>query len=325
MLTISDLLENEHNHMNQTVSVVILTYNRGEILVGLLRSLQKLSYKNLEIIVIDNNSEDNTELLVKRQFPEILYDKTNENIGIAARNIGISKATGDIVITLDDDIQIDDNFNVARLIEIFTNRASIGAVCFKILDTDSGEISNWCHHYDKRIFSNIEFITDEITEGAVAFRKSVFSDVGYYPTNFFISHEGHDLLCRMLNLSYITIYSPDVCVSHRTHKSGRTNWRRYYYDTRNQILLVIRNYPICYGIKYLLRGLSAMLIYSLRDGYVKYWAKGVIDGFVNIPNALNDRNPMNKKSITLLKMISKNRPSMIYMFRERLFKNGIRL
>ncbi len=68
------------------VTISILTYNRERLLRKLLSSLRGISYQKLEIIVIDNCSTDNTERTVKEEFPEILYEKTEKNIGIAARN-----------------------------------------------------------------------------------------------------------------------------------------------------------------------------------------------------------------------------------------------
>jgi len=86
------------------ISIVILTYNRSTLLKDLLLSLQKLRYEPLEIIVIDNYSEDNTEEMIGSAFPNIGYIRTNKNIGVSARNLGLKRATGDIVVTLDDDI-----------------------------------------------------------------------------------------------------------------------------------------------------------------------------------------------------------------------------
>ena len=102
---------------------------------------------------------------------------------------------------------IDDN-DIKTLVKLFESKADVGAICFKVLDYTTGDICNWCHHYKKELFHNREFLTDEITEGAVAFGKSVLNKCGFYPEFFFISYEGPDLLCRMLDAGYKTIFSP---------------------------------------------------------------------------------------------------------------------
>ena len=307
------------------VSICILTYNRVKILKDLLHSLSSIQYSPYEIIVVDNNSTDNTKAMIKENFSYIKYFRTKKNIGVGARNIGLANATGECIITLDDDIVGLNDSNLKTLIDIFSSRPEIGAVCFKIRDMETDSISNWCHHLKKEDYCDREFFTDEITEGAVAFRDEAIKKAGMYPTFFFISYEGVDLLCRMLNHGYRTIYSPDIEVRHHTHPSGRQNWRRYYYDTRNQIWFVARNFPFLWGLKYLLRGLSAMLFYSLRDGYFIYWIKGLWHGLKKLPEIMNARSKLTDWAINELKEIGTKRPSILYIIRKRLFKNEIRL
>ena len=307
------------------VSISILTYNRADILKELLESLCKISYSPIEIIVIDNDSNDGTEVIVKEQFRKVKYFRTSKNIGVAARNLGLSNASGDIVITLDDDIIGISDFDIKTLVSLFKSKLDVGAICFKIIDYYTGEVCNWSHHYKREDFSNREFLTDELTEGAVAFRKSVLDVSGLYPEHFFISYEGPDLLCRMLELGYKTIYSPELTVRHRTAKEARENWRRYYYDTRNQIWMVARNYPFFFGSKYLLRGLTAMLFYSIRDGFLYYWIKGICHGLKALPKVLEDRKPVSRLTLKTLRQIASHRPSVIYTFKQRMFQRGVRL
>lgn len=307
------------------ITISILTYNRSLILKELLDSILNHINIEIEIIVVDNNSSDDTQNIIRNNYVNIKYYRMQENIGVAARNVGIFNSSGNIVITLDDDILINEDFDISKIINLFKSRPEIGAICFKVLDYKTKKVCNWCHHYEKDKFCNIEFITDEITEGAVAFRKSAINISGYYPTSYFISHEGADLLCRLLDAGYFVIYSPEICVQHRSHEEGRKVWRRYYYDTRNQIWLATRNYPLGYSIKYLFKGLSTMLIYSIRDGYIRYWIKGICDGVAGLPNALKERKPISSNSIRILDEIALRRPSLIYLVKERLFKKGIRL
>src|SRR5690606_9987181 len=117
----------------------------------------------------------------------------------------------------------------------FEEDDEISAICFKVIDEESGEITNWSHHSDPDIFSDKTFDTYEISEGAVAFRRKIFEEVGLYPIEFFISHEGPDLAFRILNSNHRIIYFPGVDVVHAHAVEGRANWRRYYYDTRNSI------------------------------------------------------------------------------------------
>jgi GT2 family glycosyltransferase len=307
------------------VTISILTYNRVAILKELLNSLLGLTYPVLEIILTDNDSNDGTEALVRSEFPTVDYYRMPKNVGVGARNEGLCKASGEIVITLDDDVVGIDDEKILAIVHLFNKYPKVGAICFKVLDYYSGEICNWCHHYKQEQFSRQEFITDEISEGAVAFRKFALDETGLYPSYFFISYEGADMACRLLHAGYLTMYSPQISVSHRHAAQGRPNWRRYYFDTRNQIWFVARNYPVLMGLKYLLRGLSAMLFYSLRDSFLRYWTAGIWHGIRALPMVIQDRKCLNDHALRTLRHISSHRPGVIYMARKRLLRKGVRI
>lgn len=307
------------------VSISILTYNRARILEKLLFSLNEIEYPELEIIVVDNNSSDFTQPMVRRNFPNVIYHKMGENLGVAGRNAGISRATGDIIITLDDDVIGIDDHAIKELINIFQEQTMTGAVCFKITDPGTSDVVNWCHHYNIEEFSEREFITNEITEGAVAFRRSVLQRSGLYPDNFFISHEGPDLACRIMNGGFNVVFSPKINVEHFHSQSGRSSWRRYYYDTRNQFWFVARNYPASWSLQYLFIGVGAMLLYSIRDGYLRYWLKGVYDGIKGYPEHLKARTIISSRTRSIISAINAQKPSIFYLIRKRLFTKTIKL
>jgi len=111
-----------------------------------------------------------------------------------------------------------------RLGELF-GESSIGAVNFKVLEEGTGRVANWVHHRSVEAYADAEFDTYEITEGAVAFRRSILQRVGGYPATFFLSHEGPDLAFRIMNHGARVIYSPAVSVTHSFAPEGRPSWR----------------------------------------------------------------------------------------------------
>jgi len=305
------------------VSLVTLTYNRPEFIRKQLAQLTHIKYQPFEVIVIDNHSDHPLTDIIK-EYPFAQLHRMEENLGITGRNRGIELANGDIVITLDDDVIGITDQDIHHLISIFEDPV-IGAVTFKVLDEVTGEIINWCHHRKVEEYSEQVFITEEIMEGGVAFRRSIVMGAGLYPEDFFISHEGPDLVLRIMNCGYNVIYSPKIIIQHSHATGGRTSWRRYYYDTRNLIWLVLRNYPFKRGIKLLTVGLVSMFVYSLRDGFLRYWFKGVVDGIKGTQRILTQRNPVTKRTLDLLYEIDKYRPSIWYMLKKRLLKNKVRI
>lgn len=305
------------------ISLVILTYNRPDALEAQLQILQHIQYEPFEVLVVDNCSDPPADSILAR-FPFAKGIRNTSNLGAVARNIGIRKASGDIVITLDDDVMGIDDSAIGHLIKQFED-PHLGALCFKVIDPQNKKVTNWCHHCKPEQYADQEFLTIEITEGAVAFRRDALAKSGLYPDSFFISHEGPDLAWRLVNAGYLVKFSPDIVVRHSHSPAGRTSWRRYYYDTRNLVWLALRNFPLVYGVRRTVIGLTAMFVYSLRDGYLRYWGKGIIDGIRGAPEAIRSRTPPSKNTRRLVKAIEANRPSFLYLAKKRLFSRTVRI
>ena len=306
------------------VSICILTYNRCDSLTELLQNIYFLLDDDTEILVVDNHSSDNTQT-ISIEFPDVKYYRTAKNIGVSGRNIAISKASGDIIICLDDDVFGITGKMIIKLYEKFRANPNIGAINFKVLDAFTGIICNWVHHCIPDKFSNKEFLTYEITEGAVAFRKSVLNKSGYYDDIYFISHEGPDLAFRIMREGYDCIYWPEVVVSHRHETAGRVSWLNYYFDTRNHIYLAVKNFPFWHATTYIAVGLSSMLVYSIRDGYFRYWIKAVFDGLTNLHQIRLKRQVLPKNVIKKIGIINRHNAPLMYKIKTRLFKQGARL
>jgi GT2 family glycosyltransferase len=295
------------------------------LLEKLLWSLGCLSVNSHEIIVVDNDSDDGTGQMIAGNFPSIKYMRTEKNLGVAARNLGLSAASGEIVVTLDDDVFGLDVDSMDAIDQLFSRDPALGAVNFRVTNGTDETVCNWVHHCRPELYQDSEFPTYEITEGAVAFRKKALEIAGSYVPYFFISHEGPDLALRLWDNGFKVLYSPRISVKHYHAAENRTTWRRYYFDTRNLFWLVARNLPFVYGFFLLSRGVSAMLLYSVRDGYLLYWLKGVRDGIKGLKQALEDRKVISKQTMDIVKLIDKKRPGFWYLAKKRLFKKGVRI
>lgn len=90
------------------VTVIITTYNRTDKIEEAIKSVLKQTYKNIELIVVDDNKEgtkqrEETETIIKK-YPSIKYIKNEKNLGGAlSRNVGINAAKGEFIAFLDDD------------------------------------------------------------------------------------------------------------------------------------------------------------------------------------------------------------------------------
>jgi len=92
-------------HREPLVSVVISTFNRAGLITRAINSIQNQTYKNIEIIIVDDASSDNTEDVIKAMLDKrIRYIRHEKNKGLpAGRNTGIKAANGEYIAFLDDD------------------------------------------------------------------------------------------------------------------------------------------------------------------------------------------------------------------------------
>ena len=96
---------------NPLVSVIVLNYNAGKLLLNCIESIKKSSYKNLEIILVDNISTDKSQKACKEKYPDIKLIQNNENFGYCeGNNIGIREAKGDYIIILNPDTIVESNW-----------------------------------------------------------------------------------------------------------------------------------------------------------------------------------------------------------------------
>lgn len=306
-------------------SIVILTYNRIDVLVELLEELRNFHRSDIEVLIVDNASVDGTLEKIKQDFPFFRVISQEKNLGAVGRNKGMEKAKGKYVVTIDDDILGMDFSSLRTIQAIFENEPTIGAICFKVLDYYTGQVCNLCHPVNLESAANCFFETSEISEGAVAFRNEMFTKTGYYTEEFFISHEGADLVARILSEGYKVFYTPQVTVRHKYAKEARASWRRYYYDTRNDFWLAVRNYRFWQAICHLVTRLPKTFIYSCRDGYLRYWVKAVKDALGDLPKMLKQRHPVSLEVQRKIKALNKNKPGFFYYFRKRFFAKNIRI
>ena len=89
--------------MKPHVSVIIPTYNRAHILERAIDSVIQQTFKDIEVIIIDDGSTDQTNRLIRENYPTINYQQQTHSGVSAARNLGIQIANGELLALLDSD------------------------------------------------------------------------------------------------------------------------------------------------------------------------------------------------------------------------------
>lgn len=299
------------------VSIVILTYRRGESVHTLLSQLTALQDDALEIIVVDNGSGPETAAAIRANFPQVKLVVLENNMGVGSRNRGLEIAKGEIAVTLDDDMVDFTSADLNHLRQRFSENEKLGAVNFKVVWPGTDKVRDWVHRRPTT-FSHKIFPTYEITEGAVAWRVKALHQVGFYREDFFISHEGVELAFRLLDAEWLIEYDGGVTVGHAHALGGRTSWRRYYYDTRNMFAVAALHMPLGFAVRYLFVGIGAMFVYSVRDRHLWAFLRGVSYGLSKLSFFRQERKVWNSQTAAIIAEADSWRPGFLKMVFRRL-------
>ena len=219
---------NKSKNYNPKVTVLVPARNEEDGILTTLRSLLKSSYKNLEIVIIDNASTDKTQLNVKKLVEDhykYIRDKEEQRVEIFcteelkpgkgnALNKGISVATGDIIISIDADcfVPLDTIKNFVKYFEDPKVMAAVGNV--KIGNSRSIlEVVQYLEFLFSFYFKKCDSLLGSIYiigGAAGAFRKEVFSQIGVYSAVNIT--EDIDLSFRIQVAGMKIIYAEDAVV-----------------------------------------------------------------------------------------------------------------
>src|SRR5829696_3829165 len=209
------------------VSVVIPCYNQARFLGEAIRSVLCQGYTDLEIIVVDDGSEDGTEEVASgyaKEDPRVRLIR-QENRGLAAaRNRGLAEAGGEYVVFLDsDDRLVSEALEVGvRELEAHPGCAFVSGICRKI--TADGSIVPGWEQFRVRDDPYVELLRScPIYVPAVMYRRSVFDAVGDFDTSYRAA-EDYDLYYRILER--YPVYCYDTLVAEiRRHDANMTHDR----------------------------------------------------------------------------------------------------
>jgi GT2 family glycosyltransferase len=244
------------------ISAIILAYNRStEVLITIkkLQELQATLPYELELIVVDNASTDDTSNLVKTSYPEIKLVTRTINNGVAGWNDGFALATQPYLLVLDDDSHIESGLTTA--IDYLEKNPSVGILALNIVDQ---ELKGDPLLDPEEAWKHQQKIMGFIGCGAVI-RKAVYEKIGgFAPWLFIYTHE-FDYSIRALDAGYDTRFFELGTVVHRASKLNRTNKRLRIYSTRNEMAIVYAHFGNG-KIKYLTRTLINNLKFMKREG-----------------------------------------------------------
>ncbi len=280
-----------------TVSVVILSYNRKDRIRETLSELQKQSYQDFEVIVVDNNSHDGSQQLIEEEFTEVQLLKLPHNIGIAGRNRGMEISRGEFIVIIDDDAVLEKDW-IEKAVKYFDKEPSLGVLASKVLNYYSREIWGWVYGVDVNTFADQQFETFDFVACAAAIRKPALEKAGLFSEELFLYWDEDDLSIRIIDAGYTIWYCPDLVAYHviPVSQNATRSKRRVYYQARNSIWYYWKYYPVWVAIIVSVCSIPYHLSSALRYRCLRACLKGILDALLGMPGILKKRTPVREET-----------------------------
>ena len=276
--------------MDKLVNIFVLNWNGKKIILDCLHSLDKVTYSNVNIVLIDNGSTDGSVNLIKKEFPNIEIIQLKENLGYAGgNNYGFKnvKIQSEYSIFINNDTLVSTNF-INPLIEPLKNDTSIIQTAPKIFYADDpnllwfagGYINlffGWIRHrgirkIDKGQYNNRTLI-DYATGCCICMRTKDFKLFKMFDESFSMYGEDVDLSIRVRKAGGKIMYIPESNIWHKVSASigGQFSLIKWKKKSMGKIRLIKKNinliiFPLAliFNIIVIILELPFFLFYKLK-------------------------------------------------------------
>lgn len=288
------------NQSYAPVSVVVLNYNSKNMLRKSVQSALELDWPNLEIIVVDNASSDASAEMVEAEFGDrVRTIRRKVNSPTAGRNEGFRAASGEYILSLDNDILLPDKSVIGKGIALLNSFPEVGLLAFKIgsvEDPNEPLPEHWWYPAPLNTGKNQYFYSDTFSEGAVFFRSQVVGELGGYDEEFFQYWEDVDLALRLMRQGLFVLYCPSL-VGAEMRIRGFLHRHTYinYLALRNRLWTAWKHFPVRRAVRFLVPRVVLAGCRSLRYNWVKYFLRGIKDGIWPPPSIRAQRVPLDNE------------------------------
>lgn len=260
-------------------SVIIVNYNGEHLLPDCLESLRCQTFRDFDLIVVDNGSTDRSVTLVERDYPECQLLALDQNTGFArGNNLGIKASRGEYVVLINNDAAAAEGF-LQALVSRAEEDSAIGMVAPKILN-----------FYDRTLIDSVGGLLispDGIAQGrgrgerdggqydglvevlmpsacAALYRRRMLDEIGLFPEDFVSYCEDTDLGLRARWAGWRAVSTPDAVVYHKySATEGEYSARKLFLVERNHFLVALRNFPV--------QSLASLPFWSLYRYGLMFW------------------------------------------------------
>lgn len=214
------------------VSVVTVTYNCQDFIKDYLTSVLKNLLQDREIIIVDNNSTDNTVKILEKYGKQIKLIKSNKNLGFSGgNNFGVKEAKGEYLFFLNPDTKMGKSV-LEELVKFYEKTPQVGIVGPKLVMANGRtqasvkNLPSWWNGFKEFVLGEKNAYSEYVPAGnkpvevesiygaAMLIKKDLFERVGEFDEKFFLYYEDTDLCRRVKNAGKKIYYTPLVEITH---------------------------------------------------------------------------------------------------------------
>jgi len=312
------------------VSIIILNYNAGTLLLDCVESLLKTDYKNYEIIIVDNLSSDNSHIKCKEKFNQITLIKNKENLGYCeGNNVGIRIAKGEFLVILNPDTVVEPDW-LQELLTAYSNNGEglyqpkfLATTDHKMLLSTGQMIQIFGFGFsrgkgliDNRQYENFEKVG--YASGTCLFTSiEIFKNLGMFDPFLFAYHDDLDLGWRAAMNGIKSYYVPTSIVYHPI-EGYVFKWSnfKFYLMEKNRLYCILTHYSRSTLLK-MLPGLLlidiGVFLFYLKKNILKEKFRANLHILKNLPLINKKYNELQSKRIISDRILVKSFVDEIYV------------
>jgi hypothetical protein len=270
--------------MNPRVITLILNYNGAQDTIECVQSLKETSYNNVDIIVIDNGSTDDSENIIRSAHQDITIVQTGSNLGFCGgNNFGINiaiKRNPKYILLLNNDTIVEPNFLEPMVSALECDeKATVagGTICYypekekvwyaggKFVFWRASSFSYYSGKNIKRVNKLRTQKVSFITGCMMLIRAQVLRAVGFLDEKYFMYFEDAEFSLRMIHAGFHLLYVPQSRIYHKIHNRN-DQLLPMYYTVRNRLLLIN---TATYGVSRMIAKSYFFFTFTLKMMYLK--------------------------------------------------------
>lgn len=296
------------------LSIIIPNWNGARFLPTCMDALLRQTYSAVEIILVDNASHDESRALMRERYPQVRVITLERNAGFTgACNAGLKAAAGEYLALLNNDTEVDPGW-AAAVVDAFTRYPDAGSLAsrmrlfdardrlhtagdFFTTDGRAGNRGVW--EIDAGQYDREEYVFSACG-GSAVYRRAMLDEIGLLDDDFFFSGEDVDLGWRAQLAGWHCLYTPHAIVYHHLSATGG-GVTASFYDGRNLIFILIKNYPAGLWRKYGLSIVRAQLKIAMealrawRGEAARARLRGMMAGLLGAPRIARKRRQIQQR------------------------------